>query len=224
MESFGMAPYGKKAPRVLLLSAHTDDCEFGMGATVSRLTKSGAEVHLLVFCNAWQSLPEGYAQDTLIKEQYQAAEVLGIPKENVQFEDIPVRHFPAHRQEILDRLIVAKRQIRPDIVFCPSLQDNHQDHNTLARESQRAFKDVTLIGFIFPWNVQTEIRHLFIEVTDQDVESKLSAIACYKSQASKNYGDPEVQTMNTKFGGLVISKKNAEIFEIIRMVIPVANS
>ena len=62
-----------------------------------------------------------------------------------------------------------------------------------------------------------------MEVSDEDVERKLRATACYESQGAKNYGDPEIVSMNTKFGGLVVSKDNAEIFEILRMVIPVAD-
>ena len=191
-----------------------------MGATISRLTNEGADVHLLVFCNAWQSLPEGHAQDTLIKEQYRAAEALGIPPDNIQFEDIPVRDFPEHRQEILDRLIIAKQTIQPNIVFCPSLQDNHQDHHTLACEAQRAFKNVTLFGWILPWNVQTEVRHLFVEVNAHDVERKLRAMACYESQGARSYGNPETLSLHSKLGGLVVSADNAEVFEVLRIVIP----
>ena len=223
MDNFDLNFNGVRKPTVLLLSAHTDDCEFGMGATISRLSKAGAEIHLLVFCNAWQSLPDGFPKDTLIREQYNSAEKLGISKENIQFDDIPVRCFPEHRQRILERLVVAKKQIKPDIVFCPSLQDNHQDHYTLAREAQRAFKDISLVGFIFPWNVQTEIRHLFVEVSEHDIAVKLSAISCYKSQLTRNYGDPDMISMHPKFGGLVISKNNAEIFEVLRIVVPLKN-
>lgn len=207
--------------KVLLLSAHTDDVEFGMGATISRLVKSGADVHLLVFCNAWQSLPAGFPRDTLITEQYNAAKVLGIPHQNIYFEDIPVRHFPQHRQMILERLISIKNELEPDIVFCPSLQDIHQDHATLATEAQRAFKHTTLLGFIFPWNIHTEVRHLFVEVEDYHLEMKHKAIKCFESQSSRSYGRDDNITLQPKLGGMIAGRNTAEMFEMIRGVVPI---
>lgn len=207
--------------KVLLLSAHTDDVEFGMGATISRLVNSGAEVHLLVFCNAWQSLSPEFPRDTLINEQYQAARVLGIPDQNIYFDDIPVRHFPQHRQIILERLIAIKKVLDPDIVFCPSLQDMHQDHATVAREAQRAFKHTTLLGFIFPWNIHTEVRQLFIEVDDCNLEKKYEAIKCFKSQSNRIYGNDDIMTLQPKLGGLIAGRKSAEMFEMIRGVVPI---
>lgn len=207
--------------KVLLLSAHTDDCEFGMGATISRLVRTGAEVHWVTFCNAWQSLPEeqGFDKDTLINEQLAAADALGVPRANVTVKDVPVRYFPEHRQDILEELIKLKRALQPDLVFCPSLQDTHQDHYTLAHEAQRAFKSETLLGYIFPWNIQSEIRHLFVEVSDADFEAKVASIGCYKSQVGRHYARREKIYSLTSYGGLGASKDLAEPFEMIKAVI-----
>lgn len=207
--------------KVLLLSAHTDDCEFGMGATISRLVRTGAEVHWLTFCNAWQSLPkdQGFDKDTLVNEQLASAEALGVPKENVTIKDIPVRYFPENRQDILEELVKAKKAIQPDLVFCPSLQDTHQDHYTLAHEAQRAFKSEMLLGYIFPWNIQSELRHVFIEVNDADFEAKVASIECYKSQAGRHYARREKIYSLTSYGGLGASKDLAEPFELIKAVV-----
>lgn len=191
-----------------------------MGATVARLVRSGAEVHWVTFCNAWQSLPEGFNENTLVEEQLAAAEALGVPSNNVTIMDYPVRYFPEHRQAILEDLVKLKRQLKPDLVFCPSLQDTHQDHHVLAHEAQRAFKGEVLLGYIFPWNIQTEVRHLFVEVSEEDFEAKVAAIGCYKSQSGRHYARREKIYSLTSYGGLGASTDLAEPFEVIKAVFP----
>ena len=123
----------KKNKKILLLAAHTDDCEIAMGATIARLVEASCTFRWLTFSNAWQSLSEKYASDKniLIKEQKEAAVALGIPESAVEVMDFPVRHFPEYRQKILQKLVDTKNEFTPDMVFCASLNDVHQDHATI---------------------------------------------------------------------------------------------
>jgi len=92
--SFSLAKGAGKGVTALLLSAHTDDCELGMGGTIARLVEAGYAIRWLTFCNAWQSLPDGFDRSTLIKEQRSAASAFGVPQSDVVMGDIPVRRFP----------------------------------------------------------------------------------------------------------------------------------
>lgn len=207
-------------PNALLLSAHTDDCEIGMGATISRLVLAGYNVRWITFCNAWQSLPEGFDKNTLIEEQKGAATSLGVPEENVRVMNIPVRRFPEFRQTILDELIKESKAFPPELVFCPSQQDIHQDHLTLAQEAERAFKGKTILGYILPWNTTRPIVNCHVEVSENDCLEKEAALKCYKSQASRQYFQSDAVRAMLRFNGLAAGFDLAESFEVIRLKQP----
>ncbi|WIV51405.1 PIG-L deacetylase family protein [Marivivens sp. LCG002] len=204
--------------RILLLSAHTDDCEIGMGATIARLVDSGFEIKWVVFCNAWQSLPKDCAQDTLLREQIASARALGVSKDQLEFHNIPVRRFPEFRQDILENLVEIGRRFSPDIVFCPSLQDRHQDHLTLAQEAERAFKRTKLLGYVLPWNITKEIRNLYVEVSEEHFDRKVRALSAYQSQAGRGYFRDGVFESISRASGAHIDKEFCETFEVIKWV------
>ena len=54
--------------RALVLAPHTDDGEFGCGATIDKLIKSGVEVYYIAFSYCEESVPEGFAPDVLKHE------------------------------------------------------------------------------------------------------------------------------------------------------------
>lgn len=207
--------------RVLLLSAHTDDCEIGMGGTIDRLAEAGCEFHWLTFCNAWQSLPKGFDKETLLREQAKTAEHFGLPQGALTMADIHVRKFPEFRQDILEELVRVGRDFRPDTIFCPSLQDNHQDHNTLALEARRAFKRQSIFGYILPWNIQTEIRQCHVEISRKNLDRKVAAVDMYDSQKHRGYmGREEIEAL-ARSSGISGGLTYAETFEVIKLCAPI---
>lgn len=210
----------KKNQKILLLAAHTDDCEIAMGATIARLVEAECTFRWLSFSNAWQSLPEKYAGDKeiLIREQKKAAVALGIPENAIRIFDIPVRHFPEYRQEILEKLVEVENEFKPDMVFCASLKDLHQDHSTLAKEAQRAFKKTTLLGYILPWNIIHENRTVHVEVAQRHVDAKMQSVRCYHSQLNRSYFKPETLEILMRANGIAIGVENSETFELIKSV------
>lgn len=204
--------------RALLLSPHTDDCEITMGATIARLVEDGYDIEWMVFSNAWQSLPDGFDKNTLPKEQLAAAAAFGIAPEKVHQYDFETRKFPEFRQEILELMVSKSLSFNPDIVFCPTLQDCHQDHSTIANEALRAFKRKTLYGYISTWNVTHEIRTCYIQAMECHLETKLEALSHYQSQMHRPYmGGDQIKTM-MKACGIQVGVQYAESFEVIRSI------
>ena len=107
--------------KVLVLAPHTDDGELGCGGTVARLLEEGCEVHFAGFSTCAEAVPAGFPADELKMEFLSAMESYGIPAEQLILFDFQVRHFPAHRQEILEELVRLNRRIVPDLVLAPSL-------------------------------------------------------------------------------------------------------
>ena len=137
---------------ILVLAPHTDDGEIGCGATLSKLLDLNCKIYYLAFCTCDSNLPDGFPNGTLEAELREATKVLSIPKENVIVKDFQVRCLSYERQAVLDILVALNKEISPDVVFAPTLEDLHQDHSTVTQEAIRAFKTKTLLCYEMPWN------------------------------------------------------------------------
>jgi len=202
--------------RVLVLSPHTDDAEFGCGATLSRLNRSGSSIMSVAFSAAEESVPDGFPRDVLRSEFLNAHAALGIPEQQCRALTFRVRQFPHYRQEILEELVKLSRTYKPDLVFVPSTTDTHQDHKTLAEEAFRAFKRTSILAYEVPWNQQVSFINGFFKIDDIDLTRKLAAIAAYKSQQHRPYVTPEfVRSLAVVRGGQM-GAPLAEGFEVVR--------
>ena len=205
--------------KVLILAPHTDDGEFGCGGTIAKLRESGSEVYYVAFSTCEKSLPENLQPDTLKRELLKATNCLGIPKKNVIIYDYPVRDFPKFRQDILENMIVLSRDIKPDLVFMPSIQDIHQDHHTIASEAMRAFKMTSILGYELPWNNYSFRNQVFFPLNTSHVDLKVAATNCYESQKGRNYLDENYIRGIIRSHGMQIGVEFAEVFETDRFII-----
>jgi N-acetylglucosamine malate deacetylase 1 len=205
--------------RALVLAPHTDDGEFGCGGTIARLVEAGAEVHYTAFSTASRSLPEGFPADTLAREVREATRLLGIPDERLTVHEFEVRTFPSVRQEILELLVAANAELRPDLVLMPSLGDIHQDHETVSREGLRAFKRTTLLGYEIPWNCFNFQQQAYVTLEARHLDAKVAALACYASQKHRNYANEEYIRNIARTRGIESGRDLAEVFEVYRWVL-----
>ena len=146
-------------------------------------------------------------------------EYYGIPFENREVYDYPVRRFQEYRQNILDDMIKLNQKYSPDLVFMPSIQDIHQDHHTVAEEAMRAFKRMTLLGYEVPWNNYSFNNQAYIKLNEEDVQKKIGAISCYETQKKRNYSDPAFTRGLAITHGVQANCKYAEAFEVVRWMI-----
>lgn len=203
--------------KVLALSPHTDDAEFGCGASLSRLLMEGADVTVVALSACERSVPYGFPADVLRSEFAAAMGILGVSDHRVL--DFDVRTFPSVRQGILDTLIGLRDELDPDLVFCPSLADIHQDHHVVAEECVRAFRGTTTLGYVLPWNCPTVDVRAWREVFHRDVQRKIDALTAYKSQASRRYATRESVTSHLVTAGNQAGCLWAEPFEVIRWTV-----
>lgn len=205
--------------RVLVLAPHTDDGEFGCGGTIARLVEEGREVHYVAFSPAVRSVPEGFSPDVLTHEVRAATQTLGIGPDQLRVFDYDVRTFPAKRQELLEDMVALARELEPDLVLAPTVQDVHQDHETVAREARRAFKRTTLLGYELPWNLYNFDQTLYVRLEARHVEAKVAALACYESQQHRNYSNPEYIRGLAATRGINVNAPLAEVFEVARWIV-----
>lgn len=203
---------------VLILAPHTDDGEFGCGATIAKLTKDGYRVIYVAFSAAEQSVVPPYPRDILRYEVKEATRVLGIEQEDCLVLDFEVRRFPELRQKILDKMIELNKEYQPDIVFLPSLHDTHQDHLVIAQEGFRAFKKTTMLGYEVPWNNLEFKTSCFYVLDESNLQDKIKALECYESQRHRSYATEEFIRSLAITRGTQIGQRYAEVFEVIRVI------
>jgi LmbE family N-acetylglucosaminyl deacetylase len=204
--------------RALVLAPHTDDGEFGCGGTMARLVEAGCDVRYVAFSIATRSLPEGFAPDTLAREDRAATAELGIPAASLTVHDFDVRTFPSRRQEILELLVALWEEGRPDVVFQPSHHDVHKDHQTIAQEGLRAFKRTTILGYEIPWNNFDFSYGAYVALERHHVERKVAAVRRYASQQHRRYADEEYIWNLARVHGTNVNRDYAEVFQVYRIV------
>ncbi len=204
---------------ILVLAPHTDDGEFGCGGTIARYAEGGARVVYVAFSAAEQSVSLNLPRDILRTEVRNATATLGIRDDDCLVLDFEVRRFPEFRQQILDKMIDLGHLYNPDMVFLPSSNDTHQDHHTIAQEGFRAFKRTTMLGYEVPWNNLDFRTCCFVDINKNCLDKKIRALKMYKSQQDRIYSNTEFIRSLAVTRGVQISKRYAEVFEVVRWVI-----
>jgi LmbE family N-acetylglucosaminyl deacetylase len=190
--------------RVMVVTAHPDDSEFGAGGTVAKLVKEGKQVTYCILTNGDKGsgdrsmTPERLAA-IREEEQRNAARVLGV--EAVDFLGFPDCELEDTR-ETRRAVTAAIRRHRPDLLIAQnphrtkSLGASHRDHRIaagiaidcvypLARDHM-AFPELLEQG-LEPHKVKElylmwwDSPEIVVDTTDT-IDLKLKALACHVSQ------------------------------------------
>ncbi|HDI73125.1 MAG TPA: PIG-L family deacetylase [Candidatus Altiarchaeales archaeon] len=212
----------KSKQRILVLSPHTDDGEIGCGGTIAKFIEEGKDVFYVALSVCEDSIPKNLSKNTLEEEVRKATRILGIKEENLLVYKNRVRSFPAIRQDLLETIIELRDKIKPDLVFIPSLNDVHQDHQVIANEALRAFKTTSSI-FCYeePWNHLNFSTLAFIALDKRHIQKKWNALKCYQSQIlqGRPYFTKEFIEGLARIRGTQINSGYAEAFEVLRWIL-----
>lgn len=196
--------------RILALSPHTDDAEIGAGASIARWLDDGHQIYVYAFSTGDTERGASFLEFAA------SMAILGIEKYDLG--TFVCHYFPRQRQKIIETMIGLRDVWNPDIVLCPSSFDTHQDHEVVHNEAVRAFKMCsTILGYDMPWNHTATVRlDKFIAVTQEQLDRKLDALACYYSQQHRAMSSPEFVTAQAMVRGVQAGMRLAEAFEVIR--------
>jgi bacillithiol biosynthesis deacetylase BshB1 len=199
---------------ILVIGPHPDDQELGMGGTILRLASQGHKVHLIDMTNG-EPTPHG-SVETRARESAEAARILGVQRTLL---GLPNRQV-VHDIESRHKLAAVIRVHKPNILFVPYPTDAHPDHVAVTKIAEDARFDAKLTKSPIPgepWHPKriiyyfcTHLRMNFvpsfcIDITDQ-LETKMAAVAAYKSQFQSNEIPDMVKTMSAYFGGRIGTK------------------
>ena len=225
--------------RVMVVTAHPDDSEFGAAGTVAKLVRDGCEVTYVIVTNGSKgSSDRSMTSERLIRirdeEQRNAARTLGV--ERVQFlgyEDGEVEDTRDLRRDVSREI----RRWRPDLVICQSpnrsynLGASHRDHRTVGGVVLDCVYPLARDHLAFPellpdyephkvreiYVMQWENPQLVVDISDV-MDIKIKALACHASQ----FGDFAGLEARVRERAAVLGKSKgyayAETFDRIEML------
>jgi len=225
--------------RVLVVTAHPDDSEFGAGGTVAKLVREGKNVSYCIVTNGNKGssdrsmTPERIAR-IREEEQRAAARVLGV--ETIDFLGFPDCEVEDTRQTRM-AVTAAIRRHRPDrlIIQNPNRTKNlgasHRDHRIVAgialdcvyplARDHMAFPELAAQG-LEPHKVREvylmwwDNPEVVVDISDT-IDLKIKALACHASQF-KDFAAVEarVRERGAELGKLK-GHAYAETFDLISM-------
>lgn len=202
--------YGK---RILFLGAHPDDIELGAGALIHNI---GGQSEIL--CATLSDNQKNPVLKNVVTEHRASMTILGVPQDHDLIENFETRKFPDLRQDVLEYLLKLRREFKPQIIFCHSQNDIHQDHNVVTQEALRAYRGLTVLGFDVVRSSYNFFPHFMVEVTGVDVDKKIEALSQYKTYHGKYYFDPDLLRATMIRHGALAERDFAEGFDILRVV------
>ncbi len=195
--------------RVLVVTAHPDDPEFGFGASVARLAEDGADVFYVICSDGCQggedpSVPDAELSAIRYAEQRAAAEVLGV-------RDVVFLGFRdgslAPTVELRKAIAREIRRLKPDLVLTHTpvrsigvgIGASHPDHTAVGEatlsavypdaRNPRAFRELLAEGLEAHkvkevWLPGFDDPDHYVDATGL-VDKKIEAILCHRSQFEK---------------------------------------
>lgn len=212
--------------RLLCLSPHPDDTEFGCGATLHRL-QDRIEARILVFSDRARTRGEKHNE----RDQLAAAQRLGVAAANVRFVDqigigvqrLPVRFFGTEESRDRIRQVLAHevQTFEPDLILTPALGETMQDHQAVTEEVLRVQRGrAAIMGYETPKHNRLMNAACYVRVAPTDVRAKAEAVNCFTEFTNRYYFEERmlealarVRAMDAGYDGL------AEAFAVYRLVV-----
>lgn len=191
--------------RILIVTAHPDDVDFGAAGTVATWTDKGIDVTYCVVTDGDAGgfdpdVPRADIPSIRRAEQEAAAKVLGV-------SDVIFLGYPDGRLtvtlELRRDIARAIRRVRPQRVLCQSPERNwdriyasHPDHMAAGEATACAVYPDARNPFTFPeladegleahivpelWIMSAPAPDVFVDITDV-IERKVEALLCHESQ------------------------------------------
>ena len=220
--------------KVLILSPHADDEILGCGGFISKYSKQNYHINVLVLTNANKGAPEIYSPE-VIKELRKESKIANnfIGTKRLFFENLPainLNNYPVYKiTNIIDKYI---RDINPEIVLIPSINDIHDDHKIIFRAAKVSMRPnkISNLKKILSYEVLSETEwnedgksfnpNYFVRLKKSDIDNKVKAFIKYKSQVKKfpHPRSKEAIVNLSKVRGSQVFTKYAEAFKVEKIL------
>ena len=170
----------------LVVGAHADDIEIGCGGALIQLLAAnpGASVTWVVLSADSERAAEARLSASALLEG-RAANV-----EIAQFRD---GYLPHQGMAVKEYFADLQTRVSPDVIFCPSQGDAHQDHRFAAQLVHQTFRDHLILEYEIPkYDGDLGRPNVYVQLSRETVEKKIaSIIEQFPSQANKDWFNAE---------------------------------
>ncbi|MFH2202915.1 MAG: PIG-L deacetylase family protein [Elusimicrobiota bacterium] len=198
--------------KLLAISPHPDDVEFGCGGTLAKFAKSGWKIHLLYMtCGELGGNPK-----LRKKEAEHAASLL---KARIFWGGFSDTQIPLAK-ETNDRIETVIDEVSPNLILTPYHDDTHQDHRNTARATVTATRYArNVLAYEVPTSVHFNPT-VFVDIGSM-LKSKMALLRAHKSQVYQTKV-PDLSILENArstavFRGIQYRVKYAEGFLPIRL-------
>ncbi len=168
---------------IIVFCAHSDDQIFGVGGTIARYSKEGADIHTVIVYYGEGSHPWLKQKETVkmrVKEAQKADKIIG--GAGVVF--LGLKETSKDSEKMIRKII---RDINPTKIFTHAADDPHPEHRAVLNMVLDSIdKRMTTEVYSFDiWNPldfrKRENPKMYVDIT-QTFKTKLEALECFHSQ------------------------------------------
>lgn len=159
--------------KILAISPHPDDAEFGAGGTLAKLARAGHKIHLL-YMTAGEI---GGSPAQRRREAERAAKLLSAGVSWGGFSDTQI----PMAKETINRIEDVLEEVKPGLIFTPYYQDTHQDHRYT---SQATFTATRYVRNVLFYEVPTTVDFnptVFVDIREV-LKTKFDLLRAHRSQ------------------------------------------
>jgi len=212
--------------RVLVVAPHPDDEILGCGGTILKHKKNGDEVSICYATKPWEPIwSKEYIKNrtTCLKKLKECLKVemfFG----NFNTTTLSNEKLP----EIISWFNDVVKEVDPQIIYIPSMNDIHQDHMVLAHSALIAAKPTgcsakTILTYETPSETEFGfgfVPKYYIDIT-KHLEDKLDLLLLFYKEEIKEY--PHTRSTSSVIAlarkrGSEVNIPYAESFEVVRMI------
>ncbi len=181
---------------MMIIAAHPDDAELGMGGFIHACTSAGKQV-MIVDLTDGEPTPYG-SPEQRAAESLEASRILGVSKRLMLSMPNRALFDTVENRKVLASVI---REYRPEVLFIPYWEDAHPDHlyaerlATAARFYAKFVKSDMPFAPHYPRKVfhyysvhlHVKLQPSFVFDISAHFEAKMQALSAYHSQFSESH-------------------------------------
>ena len=204
---------------VLVIGAHYDDAELGVGGGMARLSEEGHNVYKLTITNNETRFDQ---KNILVNHESSAAQsaeacaILGVHE--VPFEPVECSHL-FYTTETMQRIEKIVYDLDIEMAFIHFHSDMNQDHVEASRLSSTALRHCkTVLSYQSNGYLLNEAFYprFFIDISNT-FEKKKQALKCYGREHDRYGRLFDTVCERNEVWGYCVEMKAAEGFEVLRM-------
>lgn len=199
---------------VVVVAPHFDDDIIGCGGTLRKHILAGGKVTVIYLTDGREGDPDCADKRAVERQRKQEAKaatsILGI--EQLVFMDEPETKLTANAK-LIDRLQTVLNDLRPDLIYIPSMVENHIDHFEANRILAALAPRLSFLCNIAAYEVWTPLLPNIVVDISGVAEEKAAALQQYVSQLKQvDYAGTAMALNRYRSGAVMHGKGFAEAF------------